>query len=668
MTQSNTPQVIKSQRTPFPKAFYVANTMEIFERLSWYGIYTFLAVYLTSSKGLGLEPQQQSLIMGIGTFLVYIVPVFAGALADRFGYKTMFIAAFLILVPGYYLLGQAESFLSFFIFFLMVAIGGGMFKPVVTGTVGRSTDETNRGLGFGIFYMMVNIGGALGPIVAQWIKGNLGWSWAFSMAAIWIAINFIPAIFFYQDPVKESKEKNTKTISQVLVEMQQVLGNARLALFVVPALTLCALKAGKVFNTNELLISFGILIAVSIVWNLLASKKTDAPWYLQKIRLGNKPFVIYLLILSGFWTVYNQIFYSFPLYVQHYVDSSDLIRTAESTGNKSFVNYLTGIKTETLTQDIIAVAEQVESSDSTNDAEEKVQRAYILLSELQIKVPKEEILPALAEVEQADKKVREQLEVLFKGSSGYRFAEFRSVLVALSNELVTDNVSDLSIQARAGEKLRELDINIPQSQVVEILRAIKNATDTASKYAVKWEQLYKQVDPQTILVLEFLAIVFFQVLISHFISRWQPLPILVVGTAILSFGLWVGGFSHMLVFGGFFAATSVIIFALGEIVTSPKSQEYVASFAPRENVGMYMGYYFVSIALGNLFAGILSGSLYDSLVIQAGSPNLFWSVFGGLGLLTAVAFLIFNRTMVHQLASNEESEIDSKEDIATQSC
>ena len=121
----------------------------------------------------------------------------------------------------------------------------------------------------------------------------------------------------------------------------------------------------------------------------------------------------------------------------------------------------------------------------------------------------------------------------------------------------------------------------------------------------------------------------------------------------------------MLVFGGFAAATSVVIFAIGEIIASPKSQEYVASFAPKENVGMYMGYYFVSIALGNLFAGILSGALYSSLVIESGQPVMFWSVFGLLGFLTLLAFYIFDKTMVHQLENNKPVSLQASEANAT---
>ncbi|MBG7628981.1 MAG: hypothetical protein IZT56_00975, partial [Bacteroidetes bacterium] len=33
----------------FPRAFWVANTMELFERWAWYGLFAVLALYLTNS-------------------------------------------------------------------------------------------------------------------------------------------------------------------------------------------------------------------------------------------------------------------------------------------------------------------------------------------------------------------------------------------------------------------------------------------------------------------------------------------------------------------------------------------------------------------------------------------------------------------------------------------
>ena len=55
---------------------------------------------------------------------------------------------------------------------------------------------------------------------------------------------------------------------------------------------------------------------------------------------------------------------------------------------------------------------------------------------------------------------------------------------------------------------------------------------------------------------------------------------------------------------------SLFTISIGEMMASPTSQEYVGRIAPADKKALYMGYYFVAVALGNLFGGILSGELY----------------------------------------------------------
>ncbi|MCK7535078.1 MAG: MFS transporter [Marinilabiliales bacterium] len=151
----------------FPKTFWIANTMELFERWAWYGFYMLLANYLTKSTdigALGLSQEEKGLIMGIGTAILYFLPIITGAIADRYGYKRILFIAFLIYFTGFLAMPYCKTFGSFFAIFLYVAIGGALFKPIITATVSKTTDEETSSIGFGIFYMMVNIGAFVGPL------------------------------------------------------------------------------------------------------------------------------------------------------------------------------------------------------------------------------------------------------------------------------------------------------------------------------------------------------------------------------------------------------------------------------------------------------------------------------------------------------------------------
>ena len=56
-----------------------------------------------------------------------------------------------------------------------------------------------------------------------------------------------------------------------------------------------------------------------------------------------------------------------------------------------------------------------------------------------------------------------------------------------------------------------------------------------------------------------------------------------------------------------------------------------------------MGYYFVAMALGNLFGGILSGELMRKFTYEMERPDYMWMFFGCLMLFTALIFLLYNK-------------------------
>ena len=92
----------------FTRPYWIANTMELFERWAYYGVFAVLALYLTGSQetgALGFTQIQKSNIMGIVTAILYFLPILTGAIADKFGYKRVLLIAYSILIVGYLLMG-----------------------------------------------------------------------------------------------------------------------------------------------------------------------------------------------------------------------------------------------------------------------------------------------------------------------------------------------------------------------------------------------------------------------------------------------------------------------------------------------------------------------------------------------------------------------------------
>jgi POT family proton-dependent oligopeptide transporter len=215
----------------FPRTFWVANVMELFERGAYYGLNALLGRYLTDKAGgaLGFTEDRAGLLQSVVYALTYIVPILGGALADRYGYRRMLLFAFSLLSGGYFLSGQVDGYWVIFASLLIMATGSGLFKPIISGTIARTTDEKNSGFGFGIYYWTINVGAFVAPLVAGWLKGRFDWSAVFTASSLYCAAMLLPTLFVYRDPPRPA---STKTFKEVLGGALTVLSDARFMLLI----------------------------------------------------------------------------------------------------------------------------------------------------------------------------------------------------------------------------------------------------------------------------------------------------------------------------------------------------------------------------------------------------------------------------------------------------
>lgn len=264
----------------FPRTFWVANTVELFERWGWYGLFNVLAIYLTASTdtgALGFTQVQKGMLMGSISAIVYFLPVFTGAFSDKFGYKRSLLIAFVLYFVGFFLMGKMNTFGAVFLSFGIVGIGAAIFKPIVSATISKTTTEKTAILGFGIFYMMVNFGALIGPVISSKLR-DVNWDYVFYSSMIAVVINFLLVLFFFKEP---EREKNTDKLWETVKK-----------------------------------------IAVNI-WTAVSDWK----------------FLIFLVIIAGFWTMYMQLFFTLPVFVEQWVDTSILFNTVNNFW-PGFANFL----------------------------------------------------------------------------------------------------------------------------------------------------------------------------------------------------------------------------------------------------------------------------------------------------------------------------------------
>jgi dipeptide/tripeptide permease len=220
-----------ARRSRFPRTFWVANVMELFERGAYYGMNSVLAVYLAgelNEGGLGFSEQSVGFLQSIVYAATYVIPILGGALADRYGYRRMLLVAFSLMAAGYFAAGHMSAYGAVFLALLVMATGSGLFKPIITGTVARTTDESNSAFGFGIYYWMINMGAFLAPLVVSVLKG-FSWSYVFTASALYTGLMLLPAAFAFTDP---PRPPSTKSLREVLQGALEVLGDARFVLMI----------------------------------------------------------------------------------------------------------------------------------------------------------------------------------------------------------------------------------------------------------------------------------------------------------------------------------------------------------------------------------------------------------------------------------------------------
>ncbi len=459
-------------RDGFSRTFWVANIIELFERLAYYGSKAVLAVYVAEQVGLG--PEKAGWLVGsLFNTLLYFLPILAGTVVDRYGFRRSLTACFAIFTLGYFMIGFAGlpagqavtgaiGATPYMIIALMVtAVGGSLIKPSIVGTVARTTTGETKSLGYSIYYMLVNIGGAIGPFLAVPVRENAGIAYVLVMSSLTSFLMLVATLIFFKEPKRPADAPPPKAMSGVLKDMLLVFGNLR--------------------------------------------------------------FISFLVIFSGFWIMFWQIFYSMPFYIR-----------------------------DVLKFDRFEILETVDAW------------TIILVTVL---------ATALAK----------KLKPMVAMTIGFGLASASWFLMA---------------HMPAGPA------QVLAWPVVTVMNGVLWLLG-ASGLPVETVELSVTIAP---------------------------------------------------------AAFAMIVFALGEAIQAPRYYEYVADLAPKEQVGTYMGFAFLPVAIGTFFAGIIAGPLVEhyigykeggTLIPGPGSadPNGMWYWVGLIGIVSTIAMILYDRLVARRAMS-----------------
>ena len=239
-----------NMKIKWSKAFWVANFVELLERAAYYGVFVVITLYL--SRILGFNDIQAATIAGTFSAFLYLLPTFAGAFADKIGFRNSMLLAFSLLTVGYAGLGIFPTLLEsaglveytrttkftglletnirwgIIPVMALIVLGGSFIKSVISGTVAKETTPENRAKGFSIFYSMVNIGAFSGKTIVKPLREAMGNEGLITLNYFSATMTFLAliVIFFFYKSAQHAGEG--KSFRQIWRSFLKVCSNGRL--------------------------------------------------------------------------------------------------------------------------------------------------------------------------------------------------------------------------------------------------------------------------------------------------------------------------------------------------------------------------------------------------------------------------------------------------------
>jgi MFS family permease len=131
-----------------------------------------------------------------------------------------------------------------------------------------------------------------------------------------------------------------------------------------------------------------------------------------------------------------------------------------------------------------------------------------------------------------------------------------------------------------------------------------------------------------------LLIVLFELAITQWTRRYPPRPMIAIGYLLCGVGFALTGIARTLPA----LAGTVVVWTIGEMISSPVSSAYAVQLAPEVYRGRYLGLLMMMWSLGMIIGPTAGTALF------AGNPDALWIACGVLGVLSAVLMLYRQQT------------------------
>jgi proton-dependent oligopeptide transporter, POT family len=198
--------------------------------------------------------------------------------------------------------------------------------------------------------------------------------------------------------------------------------------------------------------------------------------------------------------------------------------------------------------------------------------------------------------------------------------------------------------ASVGEAIRNLFVVLGNFRFVLFLLI------WSSFYIVFWQEFVSfplfiraYVNPNAnfdlLLSVDAFTVICFQVLVAFLVRKISAFPTMTLGLAVASLSWLIAAFYPTTL--GFIV--TLVVLATGEMIQTTRYYEYVSNLAPSGQQGLYMGFAFLPIAIGNILAGLMGGYLLHYFGDVLHKPGQMWWAVTGVGFAGVVLMVIYDR-------------------------
>lgn len=172
----------------------------------------------------------------------------------------------------------------------------------------------------------------------------------------------------------------------------------------------------------------------------------------------------------------------------------------------------------------------------------------------------------------------------------------------------------------------------------------------SSFYVVFWQEfvsfpvfIRSYVNPNAnfdlLLSVDAFTVICFQVLVAYLVRKIPAFPTMTLGLVVSSLSWLIAAFYPTTL--GFIV--TLVVLATGEMIQTTRYYEYVSNLAPSGQQGLYMGFAFLPIAIGNILAGLLGGYLLHYFGDVLHRPAQMWWVVTGVGFVGVILMIAYDR-------------------------